>query len=160
VSISTSLPVRCPHCAAQVTAGSDWCSLCYADLRPAPEPEPEPEQEQEQEPVAAAEPAAEARVADGADAPAVAAPKPGRGKHSRVAPSPEPEAAAPLDRTEAEILADQLIAELAITEGGNRLGTLANSLDSTGKRLAVILGGAAAGIVVLILLMWGIGALV
>jgi hypothetical protein len=156
VSISTSLPVRCPHCAAQVTAGSDWCSLCYADLRPAPEPE----QEQEQEPVAAAEPAAEARAADGADAPAVAAPKPGRGKHSRVAPSPEPEAAAPLDRTEAEILADQLIAELAISEGGNALGPLTQALDTTAKRVAVMLGGAGTLIVVLLLLMWGIGALV
>ncbi len=32
-------PDRCPRCAALVRPGSQWCTLCYADLRPAP-PEP------------------------------------------------------------------------------------------------------------------------
>jgi RNA polymerase subunit RPABC4/transcription elongation factor Spt4 len=27
---------RCPRCAALVRPGSQWCTLCYADLRPAP----------------------------------------------------------------------------------------------------------------------------
>jgi hypothetical protein len=27
---------RCPSCAAAVRKGADWCTLCYADLRPAP----------------------------------------------------------------------------------------------------------------------------
>ncbi len=39
-------PGRCPRCAALVRPGSQWCTLCYADLRPAPaEPEPQPELE-------------------------------------------------------------------------------------------------------------------
>jgi hypothetical protein len=156
VSISTSLPVRCPHCAAQVVAGSDWCTLCYADLRPAPEPEPEPGQVVEQ----SAEPAEAAAVAGKADPPAAAAPTGGRGKHARVVPASEAEAPAPLDPTEAEILADQLIAELAITEGGNPLGSLTEALDSTAKRVGVMIGGTATIIAVLVLLMWGIGALV
>ena len=31
---------RCPHCRAAVRPGAPWCTLCHADLRPAPEPEP------------------------------------------------------------------------------------------------------------------------
>ena len=31
---------RCPHCGALLHAGAQWCTLCYADLRPEPEPEP------------------------------------------------------------------------------------------------------------------------
>jgi RNA polymerase subunit RPABC4/transcription elongation factor Spt4 len=31
---------RCPHCGALLRSGAQWCTLCYADLRPAPEPEP------------------------------------------------------------------------------------------------------------------------
>lgn len=33
---------RCPHCRASVRPGAPWCTLCHADLRPAPEPAPEP----------------------------------------------------------------------------------------------------------------------
>lgn len=28
---------RCPHCRASVRPGAPWCTLCHADLRPAPE---------------------------------------------------------------------------------------------------------------------------
>jgi RNA polymerase subunit RPABC4/transcription elongation factor Spt4 len=31
---------RCPHCSALLRSGAQWCTLCYADLRPRPEPEP------------------------------------------------------------------------------------------------------------------------
>jgi len=31
---------RCPACAAALRPGAPWCTLCYADLRPAPEPAP------------------------------------------------------------------------------------------------------------------------
>lgn len=31
---------RCPRCAAIVRPDSQWCTLCYADLRPAPPPLP------------------------------------------------------------------------------------------------------------------------
>lgn len=30
--------VRCQHCGAAVPSRADWCTLCYADLRPVPEP--------------------------------------------------------------------------------------------------------------------------
>ncbi len=30
----------CPACGAALRPGAPWCTLCYADLRPAPEPEP------------------------------------------------------------------------------------------------------------------------
>lgn len=29
---------RCPSCASRVRPEESWCSLCHADLRPAPEP--------------------------------------------------------------------------------------------------------------------------
>ena len=29
---------RCPRCGAHVRADAPWCTLCYADLRPAPAP--------------------------------------------------------------------------------------------------------------------------
>jgi len=29
---------RCPACGASVALGAPWCTLCYADLRPAPPP--------------------------------------------------------------------------------------------------------------------------
>lgn len=34
--------MRCPSCGALNPEGADWCSQCYADLRPEPEREPEP----------------------------------------------------------------------------------------------------------------------
>ncbi|MFN2626553.1 MAG: hypothetical protein ABR520_10785, partial [Mycobacteriales bacterium] len=27
---------RCPRCGAAVKTGAEWCTLCYADLRPPP----------------------------------------------------------------------------------------------------------------------------
>jgi RNA polymerase subunit RPABC4/transcription elongation factor Spt4 len=38
VEVATEGGARCPHCAALVHGDSAWCSLCYADLRPAPQP--------------------------------------------------------------------------------------------------------------------------
>ena len=33
---------RCPECAATLRPDAPWCTLCYADLRPAPAPAPPP----------------------------------------------------------------------------------------------------------------------
>jgi hypothetical protein len=41
-SLTGAAPDRCPRCAALVRPGSQWCTLCYADLRPAPTPATEP----------------------------------------------------------------------------------------------------------------------
>jgi RNA polymerase subunit RPABC4/transcription elongation factor Spt4 len=38
--VTDQADVRCPQCAALVRAGSQWCTLCFADLRPAPAPAP------------------------------------------------------------------------------------------------------------------------
>jgi hypothetical protein len=44
---------RCPACAAAIPIGAPWCTLCFADLRPAPvaAPEPDPVQVAAFEPV-------------------------------------------------------------------------------------------------------------
>lgn len=42
VSIDDAGHTRCPSCGARITVGAPWCTLCYADLRPAPEPIHEP----------------------------------------------------------------------------------------------------------------------
>lgn len=52
---------RCPACGASVALGAPWCTLCYADLRPAPAPQPQP---------------AAASVAAPVAAPAAGAPRP------------------------------------------------------------------------------------
>ena len=38
IVVTDQADVRCPQCAALVRAGSQWCTLCFADLRPAPAP--------------------------------------------------------------------------------------------------------------------------
>lgn len=38
--VSDQADIRCPHCGALLRSGAQWCTLCYADLRPKPEPEP------------------------------------------------------------------------------------------------------------------------
>jgi RNA polymerase subunit RPABC4/transcription elongation factor Spt4 len=40
IVVTDQADVRCPHCGALLRAGAEWCTLCYADLRPKPEPEP------------------------------------------------------------------------------------------------------------------------
>ena len=57
---------RCPSCGASVRAGADWCTLCYADLRPAPPPPPPPPPAPEPVAVAAPVPVA-VSVAAGPD---------------------------------------------------------------------------------------------
>jgi hypothetical protein len=151
--VSTTTPdadLRCPQCAAHVRAGSDWCTLCYADLRPAPAPEPpaalepvtaaapEPELEAEPVPVATDAPAEE-------DAAPVA---PRRGKHAKHAARPS--------TAETEALAAQLLAQLAVEESGSPLGRYSSLMDTTGKKVALMVGGA----VVVTLLVFAFMALV
>jgi hypothetical protein len=152
VSISTSPALRCPRCSAQVFAGSDWCTLCYADLRPAP---PEPP----------AAPPVERALATAPVGPAVngATPdQPGRrGKHARPDPAGAVGGAGntPGASAEAAALADRLLAELAASEAANPLGVLTTVLDTRGKRVAAGASAAGAVTIVLVLLMWVVGAL-
>jgi hypothetical protein len=151
VSISTSPDVRCPRCSAHVRAGSDWCTLCYADLRPAPlepvAPEPTPQPEP-----------AEAVLEQGVPADQ---PPAGRGKHARKESAYDggDVAAADPATARANALADQLLAELAASEAKNPLGALAGAVDSKGKRMALILGATGTAICLILLLMAGIGLL-
>ena len=82
VSTSLSQTVRCPQCSAQVRTGTDWCTLCFADLRP---------------PLAVLEPA----FGELAAAPLR------RGKHSRSQTSDTAAIAVNVDA-----LAEQMLAEL------------------------------------------------
>lgn len=65
---TTARPAVCPTCGATTRGDADWCSLCFADLRPAPAP-------RRSEPAAARAAAPAALVAEGgAPPPAVACP--------------------------------------------------------------------------------------
>ena len=147
MSISTSPALRCPRCSAHVVAGGDWCTLCYADLRPPP---PEP-------PVPVEPSAPVAPPGDREDATPTERPAPRRGKHARATPVSGADAVAAAAHVEA--VADQLLAELAATETKNPLGPLAAVVDSPGKRVALMIGGAAAAIILLLVVMAGFGAL-
>jgi hypothetical protein len=141
VSTSTSQDLRCPRCLAFVRAGSDWCTLCYTDLRPAP-PTPEPAGSAPEPAESAPEP-----VADVGDHPV----RP-RGKHARRARSDSD--------PELETAAETMLAQLAAAESADPLGRLAGQVDSPGKKFALMVGGAVALTAVLFLLMVVLGALV
>ena len=151
VSTSTSPhAVRCPRCSAHVRTGSDWCTLCYADLRPAP-----PVVAAAEAPEPAAVPArvepVELPVAEPLDVAPVA--PVGRGKHAKRASTAA--VGAPPD---VEALADQMLAELAVSESKNPLGPLAPHLDTPAKRVGLMAGGAVAGICLLVILLTILGA--
>lgn len=141
MSTSTSQDLRCPRCLAFVRAGSDWCTLCYTDLRPAP-PTPEPARSAPEPAESAPEP-----VADVGDHPV----RP-RGKHARRARSDSD--------PELETAAETMLAQLAAAESADPLGRLAGQVDSPGKKFALMVGGAVALTAVLFLLMVVLGALV
>ena len=149
VSTSTSPnAVRCPRCSAHVRTGSDWCTLCYADLRPVP-PVVEPVVAREPEPLAAPVGPVDLPVAPAADAVDVAPATPvGRGKHAKKAP-----AKGVGSPSEVEALANQMLAQLAMSESKNPLGPLAPHVDTPGKRVGVMVGGVVAVICLLVIIM-------
>lgn len=119
---------RCPNCSASLPLDAVWCSLCHADLRPAPEPAaqyavvstgPDP----------ATPGAVAAELLDPAEAPAPLPPV--RGRHRRTdapepaaaqsppADLPEPARDVPLGadgRPDVEAAAARMLAELAATD--------------------------------------------
>jgi hypothetical protein len=81
---------------------------------------------------------------------------------------PEPEGARPRGRhakqrrssdEEVELVAQTLLAELAAAESGDPLGRLASQVDSPGRKVALMAGGAVAVTAVLFLLMLVVGVL-
>lgn len=150
MSTSTAPSVRCPRCSAHLRAGSDWCSLCYADLRPAPA-EPVAARADAPSPSALATDPSAAQHGTGEEAP-----RP-RGKHARRASASDQKAATSAD--DVEILARQLLAELAATEQKDPLGPLAGLVDTTPKKVGLMVGGAVGAMCVLFILMAVLGAL-
>ena len=154
MSTSTSPnAVRCPRCSAHVRTGSDWCTLCYADLRPAP-------------PVGATagtpEPVAVSALVEQVDPPvaeivevvdAVPVAPVGRGKHAKRTSS-----AAVGAPPEVEALADQMLAELAATRSDDRLSSMVSALDEPGKKIGFIIGGAIGATCLLFIVMTILGA--
>jgi hypothetical protein len=156
VSTSTAPSVRCPACTAYVRAGSEWCTLCYADLRPKPDPTPADSHEVAPEAVADTSAEVENVGTPVADVPELAAPKP-RGKHAKQATGAA-EARVFAQPTQAvadaeiDAIADRMLAELA-TQRENPLGPLSGWVDTKGKQAAVMVGGAIAAMCVIFVLM-------
>jgi hypothetical protein len=154
VSTSTSPhAVRCPRCSAHVRTGSDWCTLCYADLRPAP-PVAEPVTAPEPEPLSTQVEPVDLPVAETVEAVDLAPAAPvGRGKHAKRAST-----AALGAPPEVEALADQMLAELAATRSGDRLSSMVSALDEPGKKIGFIIGGVIGATCLLFIVMTILGA--
>ncbi len=133
MSTSTSPEVRCPGCSAHVCAGSEWCTLCYADLRP-----PSP-------------------------APAEVVPAPGRhARNTPADDTPDqaaPTTASVGTARDIELVAARMLAELAVSESANPLGPLAAKLDTPAKRVGLMISATVGLLCVLTLLMAIAGAL-
>lgn len=160
MSPTTSHDLRCPQCSAHTSPGADWCTLCFADLRPpakqealaiAPEP---PAVEAVPEAVSAVEPAVE---------PTVEGLTRGNGKHARAATAYDDAAVTavdtrdpatayddagvtavdtrdPAETAEIEARANEMLAMLK-ADNGNPLGPMADRLTSTHSRIIVGLIG-------------------
>jgi hypothetical protein len=138
-------------------AGTEWCSLCYADLRPREETVAPPvtHDAPSRQPLDHARQPQPALVAP---ASAAVAPPSSGGKHAKHAKKPE-FGAVTAPTAEVERLADQLLAELAATESGSPLGAVSGLVDSTGKRVALMVGGGLGVLLLLFVLMAVAGAL-
>lgn len=152
VSPTTSHDLRCPECSAHVIPSAEWCTLCFADLRPPAPVEAEPEPAVE--PIAAPE-----QSAAQPDQPVERS----SGKHARAATSyDEPKAATngePRDAAataEFEARADEMLAILA-ADTSHPLGPLASRLESTSSRALAATVGAVVLLLAVLLVMSLIG---
>lgn len=134
MSISSQQP-RCPRCDAHLGASSDWCTLCFLDLRPALP--------------ALATPSPQEEVAGS------------RGRHVRsLATAPTAAAASgPAGGTLTEEAVELLLAQLSAEVSGVPLGRVADQLATPGRKIALMVGGSVALAVVVVLLMATAGVL-
>ncbi len=139
----TALGQRCPTCNAHVTAEAQWCTLCYADLRPRVEPVAEP----------ATAPAASAGLAGQLDHPFTIDDNPLTfGTPSRAADG-DLEAA----QLDAAAQADLMLAQLAATSDEPLKG-LGRNFESNAAKVALIAGGSIVVLIVLFALMFLVGS--
>ena len=140
----TPVPSGCPRCGAHTRLGAQWCTLCYADLRPAPV------RSRQQDPALVAVPATpdSESVSEPVGAAASAAT---RGKHARHdatvedsgSESEPAEPAEPLARGAQanDVLSTDAMLALLAAESKKPLPGLAGRLESTGSRIALMAGG-------------------
>lgn len=167
---------RCPLCSALVRPGSQWCTLCYADLRPAPVVQPAAEQH------ARAERGPQPKLQDGAFDPLTAplalldreegapggqvdvAGDPPAGKHA--ARSAEPEVGwpcarcgtiVPFDESSCTACGAGFLENVDPKSGARRLGLGSGEVSKQTKALIVI-GGSFGVLVLLLGLMYVLGA--
>ena len=151
MSGSTAYDLRCPTCTAHVAAGAHWCTLCYTDLRPQPQPAA----------AGALAPQADELVVVGDGAEPVGRRRRG-GKHARpaagsdVTPDGQDDATPAVD---VDVIAAQMLAQLAASETSAPLGRFSGVVDSPGKKAGLMVGGAVLAMVLLFGLMAVLGAL-
>ena len=132
----TSHDLSCPQCGAHISPEADWCTLCFADLRP---------KELQEQPAAA--PAIEAEPTADLTADQTVEPRTrGSGRHARAAAAYDDAALSPVgprdpaETAKIEARADEMLAILA-AENGNPLGPLADRLPTTHSRIVAGLIG-------------------
>ncbi|MGZ4625964.1 MAG: hypothetical protein ACXV3S_06695 [Kineosporiaceae bacterium] len=162
----SDVDARCPQCGAHVRAAADWCSLCYAGLRPAPEPAPVPAPEiapaDKTAAAGALPPKLAARPQQATDGEAAS------GRHARRVAVTATTDFAVTDTTdtadksgesaEDALGADAMLAMLA-AESGSPLGGAAGRLTSPGVRVGVMIGGVVLVSLVLLAVMMLVGSL-
>ena len=159
----TPVPPGCPRCGAHSRLNAQWCTLCYADLRPAPA------RSRRAAPVAVTVPPTPTETltetpTETQTPTQVSVTAAGRGKHARQGTTVEvsaPERGLPTRTPDEEVLrrADAMLAQLAAEER-KPLPGLMGRLDSKGARVAVTAGGMALVALLLFLVMALLGTVV
>jgi hypothetical protein len=133
----TDRPTHCRACGAAVRQDVPWCLQCYASLA--------------QEPAARPSPARPAQQTRSDDEPVAASPR-RVGRHAALPAEPEA-------RTDdVEVIAAQMLAQLAAADSGTPTWTSRLPSSSTGK-VALIAGLGAAGAVLVLGVLAIVGAL-
>ncbi len=140
----------CPRCGAHARSDAEWCSLCYADLRPAPVPVP------------VSDPPGP--VTSAADVPAVATARHRAGAGdlgedgAKDGPADDGTTVEGLTVAQAEST-DAMLAILAIESRSDTLAGLGTRFGSNGQKVALMVGAFVGVTVVLFALMALLGLL-
>ena len=157
----TSHDLRCPQCSAHIIPGAEWCTLCFADLRPPP-----PVVEAPSTPAAPTAPAVVAGEPVNDPAPGPETTPAGGGKHARRETTYDdaatPTALPPVDpaaAAEIEARADEMLAMLA-AESRSGLHPLSGRLATKQARVVASLAGGIGLVVLGVLVMTVLGLFV